>query len=198
MVMLVSKKQKRLQGSALTHLFALVLGSAALCASQVAQAYGVTIGYAQGHPEQLHGYKIAADWAWDWKIWETQVGALNGYAELSLFHLDSESKPYRSNQALSVVPMFRYTFANQHTVKPFVELGVGAAFLRQTRLAYRKLSTLFQFDDRLNIGLAFGQRQQYEISVGYDHMSNANIKDPNCGIDQKVLVQLRYWLDDKN
>jgi lipid A 3-O-deacylase len=169
----------------------------ALFTCQKALAYGTTIGYAKGRPEELQAYKIGADWPWDWKVLESHIGALSGYGELSLTHFKTESEHYRTNQVFSVVPMFRYTFANERSLKPFIELGVGAAFLRQTRLAYRKLSTLFQFDDRLNVGLAFGHRQQYEVTVGYNHMSNANIKDPNCGIDQKVLIQLRYWLDDE-
>lgn len=167
-------------------------------------AYGVAVGSGYGRPGQLQAYYIAADWAWHKDWFASNIGALTGYYELKLTHYESrelhhhrypdQKNEHSKNNSLSFIPMFRYVFLPDKTVHPFIEAGVGTLVLQKTRQSHRKLSTSFQFDDRINVGINLGRHDQYEISLGYNHISNAGIKKPNCGIDQKVVFTFRYWL----
>lgn len=83
----------------------------------------------------------------------------------------------------SLIPMLRWIGPQLGAVRPFAELGVGAHLLSATRInTERTFSSAFQFGDVAAIGVAFGERQRYELSAYVHHVSNAGIKEPNNGI----------------
>jgi lipid A 3-O-deacylase len=53
------------------------------------------------------------------------------------------------------------------------------------------LSTAFQFADMVGVGAQFGSHQQYLAGFRFQHLSNADIKRPNPGIDFTQLY-LQY------
>jgi hypothetical protein len=84
---------------------------------------------------------------------------------------------------VSLIPMLRWIGPQVAAVRPFAELGVGAHLLSATSInTERTFSTAFQFGDVAAIGIAFGERQRYELSAYVHHVSNAGIKEPNNGI----------------
>lgn len=88
------------------------------------------------------------------------------------------------NAALLLTPAFRYTFTTGSATRPFIEAGIGAAVFLNTRYEGHQLSTAFQFEDRLAVGMHLGEG---ELSLAYTHYSNADIKKPNDGLDMLAL-----------
>lgn len=66
----------------------------------------------------------------------------------------------------------------------FVEGSIGARLLSHTRLSpTRSLSTAFQFADMLGLGWQWGPEGRSTLGLRLQHMSNADIKKPNPGIN---------------
>jgi len=64
----------------------------------------------------------------------------------------------------------------------FTEVGLGATVLDGIyRTPSREFSTRFQFTEFLGVGRSFGQRGEHELSLRIQHVSNADIKQPNPG-----------------
>ena len=83
----------------------------------------------------------------------------------------------------SLIPMLRWIAPQVGAVRPFAEIGIGAHLLSATRInTERNFSTTFQFGDVAGMGVAFGERQRYELGAFIHHISNAGIKEPNNGI----------------
>ncbi|RAU17832.1 hypothetical protein DN062_10695 [Nitrincola tibetensis] len=78
----------------------------------------------------------------------------------------------------TLTPALRWSFVGERWV--FVETGIGAALFLNTHLEKHQLSTTFQFEDRLALGMALGNS---ELSVSLIHYSNAGIKKPNSGFE---------------
>jgi hypothetical protein len=72
----------------------------------------------------------------------------------------------------------------------FFEGSIGARLLSHTSVAPdRNLSTAFQFADMIGLGVQWGANGGSSLGVRYQHLSNADIKRPNPGMD---FLQVRY------
>jgi lipid A 3-O-deacylase len=79
-----------------------------------------------------------------------------------------------------------YYFGSESAaVRPYVGGSIGAAWLSDTMIDGRDLSTRFQFEDRVGIGVAWRRLDAY---LSYVHYSNASVKAPNDGIDGVMLT----------
>lgn len=66
----------------------------------------------------------------------------------------------------------------------FVEAGIGARLLSHVHTEPgRSLSTAFQFSDEIGAGVQFGREGRAMLGIRYQHISNADIKMPNPGMD---------------
>jgi opacity protein-like surface antigen len=74
----------------------------------------------------------------------------------------------------------------------YLEAGIGAHLISSTALGNKRFGTAFQFGDHLGFGYRFGARGAADIGYRYQHLSNADIKVPNNGIDFHQ-VRLQYW-----
>ncbi|MFO8044586.1 MAG: acyloxyacyl hydrolase [Halomonas sp.] len=97
-----------------------------------------------------------------------------------LLLLSSEKQD--GNAALLLSPALRWTLAGERSL--FLEGGIGAAIFIKTRVDARELSTAFQFEDRLALGLPWASG---ELSLALTHYSNAGIKRPNDGFETLML-----------
>lgn len=86
------------------------------------------------------------------------------------------------NAAWLITPALRYTFAGERSV--FLEAGVGASVFLDTRVENQELSTAFQFEDRLALGMPFAGG---ELNASITHYSNAGIRRPNDGFEVFAL-----------
>jgi lipid A 3-O-deacylase len=82
-----------------------------------------------------------------------------------------------------LTPMLRWSGLDIGPARVFVEAGLGAHLLSNTRInTERMFSTAFQFGEIGVVGLGFGDRHRYEIGALVQHVSNGGIKEPNNGL----------------
>lgn len=148
----------------------------------------------------IHPYRVAGIWSFRaindyspsrWRvipIWETSLGYWDG-------EVDARKGGSDSVVAFTTGPMFRfqYKLESVKSLSSYLELGIGASWLSDTTISGRQLSTHFQFEDKLGLGLRFGAQQQYDIGLRATHYSNGSIKRPNNGVNM-VLLNVGYWL----
>ena len=91
--------------------------------------------------------------------------------------------PYTYVWDFSTTPVFRWTFAKPDTPRLFVEGGFGFHLLSATRINNDRIfSTAIQFGEMLGVGTSFGRRNEYEVRLYVQHVSNAGIRLPNWGL----------------
>jgi len=91
--------------------------------------------------------------------------------------------PYGHVWDLNATPVFRWTFAQPAAPRLFVEGGIGANLISTTRLNNDRIfSTAFQFGEMAGVGVSFGPRNEYEVRLYAQHVSNGGIKLPNWGL----------------
>jgi lipid A 3-O-deacylase len=140
--------------------------------------------------------RVGVQWAWDaqWDVFET--ARLSGYWDLGLAywhgkrHQDVEDSE-QNLAAIGIVPVFRLTPKEMYG--PYVEVGIGGPHLLSERYDNnrRQLSTNFQFGSHLGLGYVFSSK--LDVSLRYQHYSNASIKKPNDGVNFLIL-RLAYPL----
>jgi len=104
-------------------------------------------------------------------------------AQLAYWHGREEPAERSSLWDVSLIPFLRWVGPQVSAVRPFAEIGVGAHLLSATRInTERNFGSAFQFGEVGGVGIAFGERQRYELGAYIQHISNAGIKEPNNGI----------------
>ncbi|MBL1292666.1 MAG: acyloxyacyl hydrolase [Thiotrichales bacterium] len=111
---------------------------------------------------------------------------LSGFWELSVSRWDSVGDDDSIN-AVAFSPVFTCSPNRSTGFKPYIEGGIGVAFISDTELGARDFSTGFQFEDRIGVGILFGRQQQHDLNFKFLHYSNADIEMPNDGIDIFML-----------
>lgn len=148
-----------------------------------------------GYGDNTHNYRISVQHYWNkrwftWGHWD-----LSGYWELDVGRWIS-SPGFTGNGSLTeigITPVFRFQSKERYggNVLPYVEAGVGAHLLSHTQLGNRRFSTAFQFGDHVGFGVLFGRHGQFDLGYRFQHLSNADIKKPNNGINLN-LVRFGY------
>ncbi len=77
---------------------------------------------------------------------------------------------------------------------PYLEIGFGASLITHKEFGGRKLGTHFQFEDRIGVGIRFGENREYDVGYKAIHFSNAYIGSYNHGINLHVLM-IGYWFN---
>ncbi len=72
-------------------------------------------------------------------------------------------------------------------------LGIGASYLSRPDIGLRSKSTRFQFSDEFGLGLS-NRTQTLRLAWVYRHISNADIRLPNQGVDYKG-ISVSYAFD---
>jgi lipid A 3-O-deacylase len=112
---------------------------------------------------------------------ESKIGHMLGYHEVSLGCWEHKRE---SVQQMAYSPVFGYSFNGLgSSIMPYLEAGIGIAFLSEKTIKGRNLSSHFQFEDRGGIGVKIGKQKQHDLSFRYMHYSNAGLWQPNDGID---------------
>jgi len=177
----------------------------ALCLCWLPTAYAldwtpdaVSFTYGQnGDPGDHRAYRGDVRWDWHVRWFETTNWHLGGYFAGSVGYWRAEHVKPRFARDLfqfSIVPMFRIA---RHTpynigIAPFIEGGVGVAWLTEDKFGDRDLGHHSTFDDRIGAGIRFGSNQQFELAYHYLHYSNAGLHSPNQGIDMSETITFAY------
>jgi lipid A 3-O-deacylase len=113
-----------------------------------------------------------------YKVFENNTGWLSGYYEASVGYWNRNEEEV-ANVAFS--PVFVYYFgAPDWKFQPYLEAGIGASLISETKIGDRNMTTAFQFEDRIGIGM---RTKDIDLSLRYMHYSNGSIALPNAGID---------------
>jgi lipid A 3-O-deacylase len=104
-------------------------------------------------------------------------------AQLAYWHGHEHPAANRTIWDTSATPILRWSGPEGGPARLFIEAGLGAHLLSQTRInTERVFSTAFQFGEIGVVGLGFGDRNRYEIGALIQHVSNGAIKEPNNGL----------------
>lgn len=129
-------------------------------------------------------------WRWG-RQWALGSGVVSGYwaAAVAGWRYTAADGVGNSHLwQLSFTPVVRYTPAGGSSPW-FIEGGIGATYTNKIyETDGRAFSTRFNFGDQIAIGAAFGPARQYEVSLRFEHFSNADLKLPNPGAN---FIQLR-------
>jgi lipid A 3-O-deacylase len=83
--------------------------------------------------------------------------------------------------AAAFSPVFGFQVnSHRNHVKPYAEVGVGLSWISNTQIGGRNLSSSFQFEDRVGVGVRINQTMDFNIRLL--HYSNAGLKKPNAGL----------------
>jgi lipid A 3-O-deacylase len=126
------------------------------------------------------------DWAWEKEL---SFGRATGYWELAVGRWHSEGKGSQWVAQVGLTPVLRI-YPHRWNEGWFIEGGIGANLLFPVYHSERKrFSTVFNFGDHIAVGKRFGDKQQHEWALRFQHFSNGGIEEPNPGED---FLQLRY------
>jgi len=118
-----------------------------------------------------------------------KVGRLAGYIEASVNFWEGDQNMY----VLAISPVFAYYFGPNWGAHPYLEAGIGFSYISNTEINERTLTSHFQFEDRLGIGV---RTRIVDYNFSYLHYSNANFKTPNEGMDMLIL-SVGFYLSQK-
>jgi lipid A 3-O-deacylase len=147
------------------------------CAMAELTGYGVSLGYGEADSD-IDIYRIGLKKDFNPKWFKTDSGYLSGYFELSYNHWEHNSQEI---DGVAFSPVFAYYFGDEtNFIRPYIEGGIGVAYIDDYEIADRDLSSNFQFEDRIGVGARIGF---VDLNFRYMHYSNASIKGSNDGID---------------
>ncbi|TKC89593.1 acyloxyacyl hydrolase [Trinickia terrae] len=185
----MNNKKPWRSGWALKGTLLLALGGVGASAS--ADQFGVQVG---GGIADHDVKKADLGFVWDPNLTWWYIGGFHftvvGEAHLAYWHA-SNANIHSNIYEVGATPVFRF-IKDSGAIRPFFEAGVGVRLLSHPTISSTyTLSTAFQFADMVGIGAQFGSRQQYVTGFRFQHLSNADIKRPNPGINFSQLY-LQY------
>jgi len=143
-------------------------------------------------------YRLGLQNKWERTWLNDGAWYVGGYWDAELAYMESDHKNSENDNLfdLGLTPVFRMQrdATLSSGVSPYAEIGIGPHLISETRLGARQFSTAFQFGSLIGFGLGFGDKGQYELSYRFQHLSNADIKTPNQGMDLHLL-RLGYSFD---
>lgn len=160
-------------------------------------AAAVDVYATAGGGNSIAVYEAGLSWA-PWKTWPVDPDwslSLRPTAGVALWHA-SDADSNRSLVDFRAYPVLRLELSTAAAIVPYVEGSVGLNLLTHTRIDDRQLSTAFQFGEFVGLGLAFGDKREFDVGVRYQHVSNADIKKPNDGLTFGSLV-FQYRFDPR-
>ncbi len=139
-------------------------------------------------PKYLYGYRAALWYQPESLLWErTRI-----YFDASFGRWwVTNSRHNKSLNIYSASPTLRYYFTNR-SPSLFFNLSIGLAYLTRTRIAYRNLGMHFAFQDQVGIGISFGKKKQFSVSLSSMHYSNGSLCNKNGGITIPVMMNAEY------
>ncbi len=138
----------------------------------------------------LYSARLGVQWLWDTPLWQWRNWQLGGYWEASYHYLRiPEPEPHlnKDMHIWAITPVFVFAPRPQGDWSPYAELAIGAAYLSDKELAGRTTGSRYQFEDRIAVGMRFGEAQQYDVNLRFLHYSNAKLEAPNPGYDVFML-----------
>ena len=140
-----------------------------------------------GNKTQL--VRIATQWDWGSKWWQSNGTHIGGYWDLSLANFKENRfqniKDRRQNLTdIGFTPVFRFQKDDKKGL--YAEAGIGIHLMSHLYDNNgRRFSTAFQFGDHIGAGYVFNNG--LDLGLRVQHFSNGGIKDPNSGANFAVI-----------
>lgn len=167
----------------------LLVAASALAVPAAAQGLDVALAVARGQSDHVSKVGVIvghtrADPLWQGERWRLM---LRHEVELAAWRVPKARNLVEIGYS-PVVRLERPLAASGNVF--FVEGAIGARLLSHTWLSdERRLGTAFQFADMLGAGWQWGREGQSTLGIRLEHVSNADIKQPNSGIN---FIQAYY------
>lgn len=156
------------------------------------KGWGISLGRGESS-NNIDVYRAGLLKQWNVQWLENKTGYFTGYFELSYSHWREYNRWYHYTERTSagaLSPVFKYVFSTKdRTCYPYVEGGIGVAYVDTSFFHGRDLSSNVLFEDRIGGGIRV---KNVDINFRYLHYSNADLKLPNDGID--ILICSFSWL----
>jgi len=137
------------------------------------------------------GYRLAVRKSLETRWWDGDTGYLSAYFEGGIHFWTRHDDDVLG---LAFSPVLTYNFDKVHPgLVPYVEGGIGGAYISETSMGDRNFSTHFQFENRIGLGLRFGEEYRHDVNLRYMHYSNAAIETPNDGMDFLFLSYVLHF-----
>lgn len=108
--------------------------------------------------------------------------------QIELSHAHWNNQYFEDIKTTTLTPSLKYNWHWQQ-LEMFLTLGVGAAYLTETRFSSRRFGSNWLFEDKLSLG--WQMTKQQSISLSFNHYSNANLASVNDG-STFVLFDYRF------
>ena len=153
--------------------------------SSESSGFGLSLGYGQDK-DNIDIYRVGLLKDWQVKWLKNRTGYVNGYFELSYNQWKGDRD---TTHAVAFSPVFQYAFnPGDRDWYPYIEGGIGVAYLDDYFIDDRNLSSNLQFEDRIGLGFRY---KSFDLNFRYMHYSNASLKQPNEGID--IMIGTLSW-----
>lgn len=132
-----------------------------------------------GESNKIDIYRLGIQREFCSTVYSFDSFSIKGFHEVGLGYWDGQ----RNNvKTISYAPVFKIDFHNfsANEYKPYLDLGIGVALISNKKIDNRDMSSTFQFENRVSLGVTRGD---WDIYFRYMHYSNGGIKKPNQGID---------------
>ena len=135
--------------------------------------------------------RIAFQWDWEKRLYQGTGWNVGGYWDLGFGYWHKGAAPGRNTEIaeIGLTPVMR--LQRDGLAGPYGELGLGWHLQSRSTIGDKSMGTMFQFGSHVGVGYRFGVKQAYDLSLRYQHLSNAGIKRPNDGINF-AQVRLQY------
>lgn len=152
-----------------------------------------SVSFEVGGGDDANLARVGVQWDWDKKWFEGGDWTLGGYWDLSLGYWSGDGGASGGDKNITDIgftPVFRFRQNNTNGAAVYFEGAVGFHLLSDSRVhASKDLGSDFEFGDHIGAGVLFGDRQQYDFSYRFQHLSDAGISDKNLGVN---FHQLRF------
>jgi len=137
--------------------------------------------------------RIAIQWDWDQRLYQAAEWNVGGYWDLGLGYWHNGGFPGRNSNVteIGLTPVMR--LQPNSLVGPYAELGLGVHLQSDSTIGDKSMSTSLQFGSHVGVGYRFGVKRAFDLSLRYQHLSNAGIKRPNNGINfSQIRIQYHF------
>lgn len=164
----------------------------------------VSVSYAQGEPANLRAGLLGAQWILPKPVFDFNDNFTNNWALTGL--LDTQIGYWSGDGAASnganaaiataaAAPLIRIqTTVHNTNLMPYLEGGVGLAFYSHDQIADNQLGASWGFENKVGVGLIFGETKQYDISYHYVNFNNYHLYHQNDGFVADWMLTFAYHL----
>ncbi len=149
-----------------------------------------SIAVQAGHGDATDTGQVSYVRPWESQWFTGGTWYLTGYWEASIGRWRSSAAGGQDIWDFGLTPVFRFRNRASTGIRPYFDGAIGAHFIDHTHVNTRRdMGSAFQFGDHLGAGILFGDRAQFDLGYRFQHVSNADIKRPNDGIN---FQQIRF------